>query len=496
MKNVVLFVADDLGWRDLQCYGSSFYQTPNLNRLSREGLVFDNAYATSPVCSPSRASIMSGQYPARLGLTDWIDNDGLLHPASGKLIDAPYIRQLPPKLPNLARILQQNGYQTWHLGKWHLGGGTSAPEQVGFDVNIGGCEMGNPGAAGYFSPWGIPGLQNVEDGTYLSDFFAQQAIRLIRERDRSRPFFLNMWYYLVHTPIQAPEALASKYRDKAEALQLSRINPFVSGEKFPCAHKQDEYVQRRVLQSDPVYAAMIESLDSSIGEILQALRDEGLYDESMLLFTSDNGGLATAEGSPTSNLPLSEGKGWSYEGGVRVPFIVRTKEIAKEMAPEIETVDETSQATVIINEAVASVDILPSICDYLNIAIPEKHPLDGISLKPYLLGLIGGPKVPVERALFWHYPHYGNQGGTPSAAVRCADWKLIYFYETSHCELYHLPSDLSETQNLVLREPEKCEELRHLLFRWQEELEAKIPQPCPDFTDWEGRGNGSRFAAS
>ena len=494
MKNVVLFVADDLGWRDLQCYGSSFYQTPNLDRLSRESLVFDNAYATSPVCSPSRASIMSGQYPARLGLTDWIDNDGVLHPASGKLLDAPYVRRLNPKLPNLARILQQNGFQTWHLGKWHLGGGDSAPEGMGFDVNIGGCEVGSPGGAGYFSPWGIPALQNAEydipDGTYLSDFLTQQAIRLIRQRDRSRPFFLNMWYYLVHTPIQAPEALASKYRDKMKTLGLSDMDPFVLGEKFPCAHKKDARVQRRVLQSDPVYAAMVESLDNSIGQILAALRDEGLYDESLLLFTSDNGGLATAEGSPTSNLPLSEGKGWSYEGGVRVPFIVRTTEIAQKVSH--------NRAATQLSEAVAGIDILPSICDYLDIAIPEKHAekhtLDGISLKPYLLGVIGGPKA--ERPLFWHYPHYGNQGGTPSAAVRLGGWKLIYFYETAHCELYHLPTDPSETQNLSLREPQKCEQLRRLLFGWQAELEAKVPAPCPDFRDWEGRGSGSRFAAS
>ena len=486
MKNLILFLADDLGWRDLQCFGSSYYETPHLDQLARRSLVFNNAYASSPVCSPSRASILTGRYPARLGLTDWIDSESAVHPASGALIDAPYIKHLPPDQPNLASMLHEHDYQTWHVGKWHLGAGASLPENVGFDVNIGGCEVGSPGAGGYFSPWSIPALKNapVSDGTNLTDFLTDEAVRLIRRRDRGRPFFLNMWYYLVHTPIQARRAVIEKYRQKADIQRLSGLNPFVDGERFPCAHKREERIRRRVIQSDPVYAAMIESLDSSIGRILEVMQEEGLYDESVLLFTSDNGGLATAEGSPTCNLPLAEGKGWSYEGGMRVPLMLRTAEI------------EQKTPGTLVTEPVSGIDILPSICRLLEIPLPKDHPIDGIAL-PANLPLAetideDATRRSSGRPIFWHYPHYGNQGGTPAAAVRVGDWKLIYFYESDHCELYRLTDDIGEVRNLADLHGRTRDELRTLLFQWQKELEVETPHPHPDFVPWPNRGSGSR----
>ena len=474
MKNLILFLADDLGRHDLQCLGSSYYETPHLDRLARRSLIFDNAYAASPVCSPSRASILTGQYPARLGLTDWIDSEGAVHPACGALIDAPCIAGLPPDRPNLAALLHEHGYQTWHVGKWHLGAGASSPEHVGFDVNIGGCEVGSPGEGGYFSPWTIPVLKNVPvpDGTNLTDFLTDEAVRLIRGRDRGRPFFLNMWYYLVHTPIEAREALIAKYRRKAAIQRIDGIDPFVDGERFPCAHKREERVRRRIIQSDPVYAAMVESLDSSIGRILEVMREEGLYDDSVLLFTSDNGGLATAEGSPTCNLPLAEGKGWSYEGGMRVPLMLRTAEI------------ERRTPGTLVAEPVAGIDVLPSVCRLLDVALPRDHPVDGVALLDH-------PRSD-GRPLFWHYPHYGNQGGTPAAAVRLDDWKLIYFYETDHCELYRLTDDIGEVRNLADRYVRTRDALKERLFQWQSDLAAAHPRPHPDFVPWPNRGSGSR----
>ena len=477
MKNLILFLADDLGWRDLQCFGSTYYETPHLEGLARESLIFDNAYASAPVCSPSRASILTGQYPARLGLTDWIDNEGAVHPASGSLIDAPYIKALPPDQPNLASLLHQHGFQTWHVGKWHLGDRESSPQNVGFDVNIGGCEVGSPGAGGYFSPWSIPALKDapVPEGTALTDFLTEEALRLIRGRDRSRPFFLNMWYYLVHTPIEAREALIEKYRRKADTQRISAAHPFVEGENFPCAHKREEKIRRRIIQSDPVYAAMIESLDSSIGRILDVMKEEGLYDDSVLLFTSDNGGLATAEGSPTCNLPLAEGKGWSYEGGMRVPLILRTPETAQ------------NTPGTLIDQPVSGIDILPSLCSRLDIPLPQGSPVDGIAVGN------ADNQEDAARPVFWHYPHYGNQGGTPAAAVRLGNWKLIYFYESDHCELYRLSDDLGEVRSLADAHERTCRELKDLLFQWQKQVKAQAPRPCPDFVPWPNRGSGSRL---
>ncbi|MEZ4729533.1 MAG: sulfatase [Caldilineaceae bacterium] len=465
--NIIFILIDDLGWRDLGCYGSTFYETPNLDRLAAAGMRFTDAYAACPVCSPTRASIMTGNYPATLGITDWIDWAGHIHPARGRLIDVPYLKELPQSEQTVAKALQTAGYATWHVGKWHLGGPGHYPQEHGFDVNIGGCEWGSPGRDGYFSPWGIPALRGVDvpDGTYLTDYLTDQAIALIQQNggqpNGGQPFFLNLWYYTVHTPIEAKPAKIAKYAAKARRLGLDRVDPFAEGDPFPTEHKQHLRIQRRLVQSDPVYAAMIESLDENIGRLLATLDDLGIGENTVVIFTSDNGGLATAEGSPTCNMPLAEGKGWMYEGGTREPLFVRWP---GQIAPGA-----------VCHTPVISPDFYPTLLEIAGIA-PE-HEGDGVSLLP----LLTGRGDLAREAIFWHYPHYGNQGGTPGSSVRAGDYKLIEFFEDGRLELYNLRSDLSETQNLASQAPEVTQRLHKLLSAWRVAVEAKLPQPNPAY---------------
>ena len=216
--NIIFILMDDLGWKDISCYGSTYYETPNIDRLAEQGITFTDAYAACPVCSPTRASILTGKYPANIGLTNYVDWSGNYHPVKGKLIDAPYIHHLPLEEKSLASALKDGGYTTWHIGKWHLGDDEFHPEHHGFDINLGGCKFGHP-HKGYYSPWDIPTLADAEDGTYLPDHLTDKAIELI-ETNSSQPFFLNMWYYLVHTPIEAPQHLVRKYEQKARDLGL------------------------------------------------------------------------------------------------------------------------------------------------------------------------------------------------------------------------------------------------------------------------------------
>ncbi|MDD3409805.1 MAG: sulfatase-like hydrolase/transferase [Eubacteriales bacterium] len=300
--NIVMIYMDDMGWRDIGCNGSSFYETPVIDRLAREGMRFTNAYAACPVCSPSRASLLTGKYPARTGITDWIGAH-----AQGLLEDTPYDDHLKESEYTLAHALRDGGYHTWHVGKWHLGEQPHWPEAYGFEENIGGCSWGRP-MQGYFAPWGIATLSEGAPGDYLTDRLTDEAIALVQACD-DRPFYLNLWHYAVHTPCDAPENLIEKYRRKAQALGLDKINPFVEGETFPCEHKKTERVTRRMIQSDPNYAAMVENLDLNIGRLLEGLEKAGKLKNTLILFTSDNGGLATAEGSPTCNAPLIRGQG-------------------------------------------------------------------------------------------------------------------------------------------------------------------------------------------
>ena len=468
--NIVFILADDLGWRDPSCYGSAFYETPNLDRLAREGVRFTDAYAACPVCSPTRASLLTGQYPAHVGVTDYIDVSGKTHPCKGRLIDAPYVDHVPDTHATYAHALRDAGYQTWHVGKWHCGGEGSLPHQRGFEVNLGGCAHGAPTRpAGYFAPWDLPdpalrqANATVEPGTYLDDYLTDRAVELIENRDPDRPFLLNLWHYLVHTPLQAPEPLVKKYEAKAKRMKLDAIDPVVPGEPFPSRHEADQRIQRRVVQSHPTYAAMVELMDHCIGRVLRALDDAGVADETLVVFTSDNGGLSTAEGSPTCNHPLSEGKGWMYDGGTREPYIVRL--------PGVTEPGTTCRTPI------TSPDLYPTLLEAAGLdARPEQH-TDGVSFLPALKGDAGFDRGGV----FWHYPHYGNQGGTPSAAVRHGPWKLLRFFEDDRFELYHLGDDVSESRDVSADHPERVEELAAELEAWQRRMGARFPEPNPDY---------------
>lgn len=459
--NVIMILIDDLGWIDLSCQGSAFYETPHIDQLRREGMGFDNAYAACPVCSPSRASILSGKYPARLKITDWIDHENF-HPCRGKLIDAPYIKELPVSEYSLAKAFKDGGYQTWHVGKWHLGKEASYPQHHGFDVNLGGSWWGHP-KKGYFSPYQMENLSDGPEGEYLTDRIGAEAVRLIESRDRTRPFFLNLWHYAVHTPLQAKAEDIAYFTEKSKRMGLDRQESFEIGDPFPTMQKKDKRITRRIVQSDPVYAAMIKALDDSVGVLMTALKRQEIDEETIVVFTSDNGGLATAEHSPTCNYPLSEGKGWMFEGAVREPLFVRWP--------------GHIQAGSLSHALTTSPDFYPTLMDLCGLPqVPNQH-CDGVSFA----SVLRNPQTSFDRGpIFWHYPHYGNQGGTPGSAVRFGKWKYIEFYEDHSCLLIDLEQDISEKQNVAHEHPELAEQLRQLLHQWLQEVGAWYPEVNPN----------------
>lgn len=454
--NFVFILIDDMGWRDIECYGSPFYETPVLNTLAQQGMRFTDAYASCPVCSPTRASVMTGRYPARVGITNFIKGV-----EKGRLLCPPYLDHLPLSEKTIARALKDAGYRTYCVGKWHLGGEEFHPDKHGFDVNIGGCHIGHP-HKGYFSPWHIPTLPDGPPGEYLTDRLASEAVKLI-ENNGPDPFFLYLPFYAVHTPIQAPKELIGKYERKAHALGLDTAQALEDGEPFPCEHKKHLRVRRRRIQSDPVYAAMVENLDTNIGRVLDALERAGKAGNTVVFFTSDNGGLSTAEGSPTTNAPLSEGKGWMYDGGVREPLIVRWPGV-------------TAPGSV-CTTPVTTPDFYPTMLEMAGLPLmPDQH-ADGVSLCP----LLRGAQSLEREAIFWHYPHYGNQGGTPGCSVRCGDYKLIEFFEDGRLELYNLREDIGEERNLAGSLPGVTKKLHAMLVKWREEIHALIPERNPEY---------------
>ena len=461
--NIIFILIDDMGWKDLKCYGSEFYETPNIDSLASEGMRFTDAYAACPVCSPTRASILTGKYPAAIGLTDWIDHSKKVHPRRGRLIDAPYIDHLPLEEISLAKALKLGGYSTWHVGKWHLGKSPYFPENHGFDVNIAGCQYGHP-PNGYFSPYTIENLEDGPEGEYLTDRLTNEAISLIEQKGEE-PFFLNLWYYSVHTPIQAKKEDILKFEKKAQKMGLDDVSPFEEGELFPFENEANGRVVRRKLQSDPVYAAMVYNLDHNIGRLIESLEKNGMSDNTIIIFTSDNGGLATAEGSPTCNYPLNEGKGWMYEGGVREPLIIKWPNVV--------------HAKSVCKTPVSSPDFYPTILQMAGLPLMPNQHKDGESLLPVIKG-----QGELEReALFWHYPHYGNQGGTPGSSIRMGDYKLIEFFEDGKTELYNLKEDIKEENDISGLYPETASKMKAMLREWREENEAKIPKPNLDHKD-------------
>ncbi len=452
--NVVIIYIDDMGFKDIACAGSEFYETPNVDKLRENGMMFTNGYASCPVCSPSRASLLTGKYPARVGVTDWIDGGGETHPCKGILIDAPYIKHLPKSEKTIAHYLKEVGYNTWHVGKWHLGTQEFYPEKFGFDKNVAGCEWGCP-SKGYFSPYYIPNLSEGPEGEFLTDRITNEAIKIIEESDE-KPFFLNFWHYAVHTPIQAPQKDIDYFTEKAQRLGLDKINPLVIGENFPTEHKKHLNVQRRIIQSDPTYAGLIYNLDENIGRLVGALEKKGVLDNTLIIFSADNGGLSTAEGSPTCNLPVAEGKGWTKDGGVRVPMVCYWKDQIKP-----NTTCEIPMTTP---------DIFATIAEVCGANVDDPN-IDGVSLMP----IFKNEKFE-ERPIFWHYPHYGNQGGTPGSAVRLGDYKLIEYFEDGHFELYNLKEDVGEKTDISGIETEKFAELKTLLKNWQVDVTAIFPK--------------------
>ena len=356
---------------------------------------------------------------------------------------------------SLASALKDGGYNTWHIGKWHLGKSDYYPDKHGFKINIGGCHLGHP-PKGYFSPYNIENLEDRKDGECLTDRLTEEAINLIKSSD-GKPFFLNLWYYDVHTPVQSKPEYREKYIQKKKQMGLEDIQEFEEGDYFLCDHKKHLRINRRLVQSDPNYAGMIENLDRNIGALLSAVEKMGITDNTMIVFTSDNGGLSTAEGSPTCNDPLNEGKGWMYEGGVRVPLIVKCPSVTKPGS--------------ICTVPVTSPDFYPTLLQIANMElIPSQH-TDGVSLIP----LLKGEKTIEREAIYWHYPHYGNQGGTPGSSIRMGTYKLIEFFEDGRLELYNLEKDLEEEHNLSEEMPDLAKKMQNMLARWRESVDAKIP---------------------
>ncbi|MFO7871388.1 MAG: sulfatase [Kiritimatiellia bacterium] len=461
--NVVFILIDDMGWRDIACYGSKFYESPNIDKLFGEGMHFSDGYAACPVCSPTRAAIMTGKYPARLKLTNYIDWTKHGHPLRGRVIDAPYIDCIPGNEQTLAHAFGGAGYATWHLGKWHLGYPDAYPENRGFDINIGGNQWGMP-CKGYFAPWHLPNLsgKDVPENTHLDDYLTDRAIELIRGAG-GRPFFLNLWYYSVHTPVEAKPDDVAHFEKKAREMGLDTGGNMEEREFYPYEGSRHKRVAHRRIQSNPAYAGMVLNLDRNVGRVLSALDEAGVRDNTIVVFTSDNGGLSTGNNPPTSNGPLANGKGWMQEGGTREPLVFRYPGAVK---------PGTS-----CSEPVTSVDFYPTLLELAGLdPIPDQH-VDGKSIVPAL------SEKPFERGpVYWHYPHYSNCGGYPGCSVRAGDFKLTRFFEDGSEVLHNLREDIGEQRDLSGELPEKRGELSGMLTAWQKETGALLPSHN---TEWK-----------
>ena len=452
--NIVFILADDLGYKDLGCYGSTFYDTPNLDALAKKGVLFTDAYAACPVCSPTRASLLSGQYQQRTGVTDWI---GAAQPdrwkRNTKLLPAPYTTELPLQTVTMAEMLKTQGYATGFFGKWHLGSEGFWPEDQGFDVNKGGTSSGSPprGGGRYFSPYNNPRLTDGPKGEYLPDRLATEVNTFI-EANRDKPFLAYFSFYEVHGPHMTTPELKAKYDKRVEERGLQG--------KWDREEEADIYVREN--QTNPVFAGMVEAMDAAAGKVLNKLKELGLEENTIVVFTSDNGGVATAEGWPTSIKPLRGGKGWLYEGGIREPLLVRW--------PGVTTAGSVSKVPV------NSPDFYTTFMKATGASAPANQPLDGIDLKPILQG-----QAAPMRALFWEYPRYGNQGGAPGSVVRLGDWKLIHWFEGDKIELFDLANDIGEQNDLAAQQPQRVESMRALLNTWRKEVGAQGPTPNPNY---------------
>lgn len=432
--NIIVIMADDLGWRDLHCYGNERVDTPALDQLAAEGMRFTDAYAAAPVCSPTRAAMMTGQSPSRLALTNHAPGhpDGFTLEGSN-LQEARAVRNLALGYVTIAERLSAAGYHTAHLGKWHLSYMSPKdagelkepdlrPDKQGFDINIGGCFRGGPPS--YFSPYRIPTLPDGEKGEYLPERLADEAIDFIQKK-HDQPFFLNWWPYSVHYPMEAREALITKYRQR----------------------QRDEGGIR-----DPIYAAMIEAMDTEIGRFLKALDEAGLRDSTLVIFKSDNGGYNG------DNRPLRGFKGMLFEGGIRIPWIVRWP--------------GRVQPGAVCTTPVISTDCYPTLLEVAGLPPTPNHALDGKSLVPLFEG---GQDIDRD-ALYFHYPNYAfHKQNRLGSAIREGNHKLIKRYDDGSLELYDLSQDLGEKNNLASTSSDHARRLERKLDAWLVKTGAQLP---------------------
>jgi arylsulfatase A-like enzyme len=468
-NNIIVILSDDLGYADLSCYGSTFHESPNLDKLASQGMRFTQAYSSSPYCSPSRAAIMTGRHPARLKITDYIPSNG----KSGKLLPAEMKMELPLVEVTIAEVLRDAGYATWSVGKWHLGDAGFYPQDQGFQVNIAGHAGGLPPS--FFWPYGnklneavpkaagknyhsrgVPGVvSGGKEGEHLCDRLTSEVMKLIEQHKPGHPFFLYLPFYDVHTPIMAKPELVEKYKAKAAKLGLPTFKEVPTYTEGNPAHGATP-TKLPEQQANPTYAAMIETMDTNVGRLMAKLDELGIADNTMILFTSDNGGHLV-----TSNRPLRGCKGWLYEGGVREPWIVKWPGVTKPAST--------------CDVPVVNTDIFPTVLEAAGLPVnPELHQ-DGTSIA----SLLKGETKPVHGALFWHFPHYGNHGSGPCSSIRVGDWKLIEWLEDDSAELFNLATDLPEKNDVASQHPEIVQQLRERLRVWRKETGANMPGSKP-----------------
>lgn len=436
--NLLFILVDDLGWTDVSYNKSDYYETIHIDNLSETSMLFDNAYAASSVCSPTRASIMTGKHPARVNITDWIPG---LDPKNKRLLGPVDRNELPLEETTIAEVLRDNNYSTFYSGKWHLGSEGHYPEDQGFDVNIGGFEKGSP-MGGYYSPYKNPRLSDGPEGEYLTDRLTLETIELIRNRDTKKPFAAFLSFYNVHTPIQENKEFIDYYVEKLKSYENTSPETVKEGDAITLLN-----------QRNAKYASMVHATDYNVGRIINFLKDNNLYENTLIVFTSDNGGLSTQRRvAPTSVFPLRAGKGWLYEGGIRIPQLIKLpKQINKE----------------IISEPVVSYDLFPTIANVLNLNHSVSD-IDGVDLTNLFV------KKDIERDfIFWHFPHYHGSMWKPGSALRNNDWKLVELHEENKVELYNLKDDLSETVDVSNRFPEITSRLVNKLNEIKIDLGAK-----------------------
>jgi arylsulfatase A-like enzyme len=453
--NILFILADDLGYHDLSCTGSTYYETPHIDRIAAEGMIFTEGYAACQVCSPSRASIMSGKFAARHGITDWIGartgEEWRKQNRFNKLLPPEYIHNLPHEYTTLPEAMKEAGYKTFFAGKWHLGSEGSWPEDHGFDINKGGWDKGSP-MGGFYAPWENPRLESGPDGESLTMRLARETAEFIKANSDTS-FFAFLSFYAVHAPLETTQEKWAKYRDKAEQAGIAETG-------FEMGH----FLPIRQVQDHPVYAGLVETMDDAVGVVLTALDELGLADNTIIIFTSDNGGVAAGDAFATSNKPLRAGKGYQFEGGIREPYFMK-----------VPWLDVAGKQT---DVPATGTDFYPTLLELAGLELkPEEHS-DGMSL----VSVLKGGTLP-ERPLIWHYPHYGNQGGEPSSIIRLGEWKLIHYYEDGRKELYNLKRDLEETTNVSAEYPELVNKLSQQLFTYLNEVGARFPEKDPMYDE-------------